>query len=1159
MEVLNLPISRNSLSLSAFSPFTSKFSIKTSNKRNPYLYNVPSSKFHKNPSFPCYLLSSTTRRLKVSVHFGGPTSRRNSLRKKLLHDQQVHQKNPIPLDVISSFVDNLNSDSVKESGLNNGFADDDSVVETSSSVKESKLKQIGESVLLNKLENWIDQYRKDVDYWGIGSVPIFTVFQDSEGNVKKVSVNEDEIIKRSQVKRDEFEDKTKTNSRIMYAKSLAREMESGGDVITRNSSVAKFVVAREESGFVHVICGVIGHPEFVPKISGAGIAVLCGLIVCWAVKELFSFRKKEVHYTELEKKMMWRKIKSRKEKEPLEKGNVEVVQVATEPPMVTFEKPKIDEQELMKNIIKVKASKDKLSLVDSSRSQTSKSKDFDDKIKEIRDMAKQIRETEGKEQSQVDEDEQEEHDVDGEFPDEIKVIEEHREGDVSFKGNISNGRSEQDISMEGTSLETFSVEANSMNAESPSKVASFGNGAVQTSSASSAKLLKDRQKINQDGKSSSHITVTKEVVQSSDTHDGKSCMSETNSIKMKPRVIRSVKEAREFLSRKCGGKQEFDQPLVNTLQEGAPVSRQSSNIESDKNMSQILEVDNKDFGPAIFDGTSESVSAPNASESSTMTDGEYGPIKKDYVGYSNEGYRVSDSQNSASSSIRDVTGGSTETRSSVKTENWMENNFHEVEPIVKKIGVGFRDNFMVAREKVNSDIDITQLASEDDDELEWMNDDKLREIVFHVQENELAGLDPFYLMDAEDKHAFFQGLEKKVEKVNEKLSHVHEFLHSNIENLDYGADGISLYDAPEKIIPRWKGPPLEKNPQVLDDYLKQRKTLFAANTGTSYLGKKDEENFLQNVTESPTHENTAATLATNELKKKQDKDPKHSKTVIEGSDGSVKSGKKSGKEYWQHTKKWTRGFLESYNAETDPEVKSAMKDIGKDLDRWITEEEIEEAAGLMTNLSDRNKKFMEKKLNKIKREMELFGPQAVVSKYNEYAEEKEEDYLWWLDLPHVLCIELYTNEGGGQRIGFYSLEMAADLELEPKPCHVIAFEDASDCKNLCYIIQAHLEMLGNGHAFVVPRPPKDAFREAKANGFSVTVIRQGELQQLNVDQTLEEVEEQITEIGSKMYHDMIMKGRSVDISSVMKGVLGGGDKPTKRKRGKRMLKRPSRK
>lgn len=57
-------------------------------------------------------------------------------------------------------------------------------------------------------------------------------------------------------------------------------------------------------------------------------------------------------------------------------------------------------------------------------------------------------------------------------------------------------------------------------------------------------------------------------------------------------------------------------------------------------------------------------------------------------------------------------------------------------------------------------------------------------------------------------------------------------------------------------------------------------------------------------------------------------------------------------------------------------------------------------------------------------------------------------------------------------MGFYSLEMAADLNLDPKQYHVIAFEDARDCKNLCYIIQARMEVLGNGNAFVVARPPK---------------------------------------------------------------------------------------
>lgn len=67
---------------------------------------------------------------------------------------------------------------------------------------------------------------------------------------------------------------------------------------------------------------------------------------------------------------------------------------------------------------------------------------------------------------------------------------------------------------------------------------------------------------------------------------------------------------------------------------------------------------------------------------------------------------------------------------------------------------------------------------------------------------------------------------------------------------------------------------------------------------------------------------------------------------------------------------------------------------------------------------------------------------------------------------------MYTEEDGKQEVGFYSLEMAADLELDPKQYHVVAFEDAGDCKNLCYIIQAHMEMLGKGNAHVVARPPK---------------------------------------------------------------------------------------
>lgn len=206
-------------------------------------------------------------------------------------------------------------------------------------------------------------------------------------------------------------------------------------------------------------------------------------------------------------------------------------------------------------------------------------------------------------------------------------------------------------------------------------------------------------------------------------------------------------------------------------------------------------------------------------------------------------------------------------------------------------------------------------------------------------------------------------------------------------------DGISIYDPPEKFIPRWKGPSVEKIPESLNEFLDKRKPTSTRNMNPVKKGGNDVAKISADSALHVKGSDSSTAPATK---------PKNPKTVIEGSDGSVKTGKKSGKEYWQHTKKWSQGFLESYNAETDPEIKSTMKDMGKDLDRWVTEKEIEEAADLINKLPDKNRSFVEKKLNKLKREMEMFGPQAVVSKYREYADNKEEDYLWWLDLSYVL-------------------------------------------------------------------------------------------------------------------------------------------------------------
>ena len=186
-----------------------------------------------------------------------------------------------------------------------------------------------------------------------------------------------------------------------------------------------------------------------------------------------------------------------------------------------------------------------------------------------------------------------------------------------------------------------------------------------------------------------------------------------------------------------------------------------------------------------------------------------------------------------------------------------------------------------------------------------------------------------------------------------------------------------MHDPPEKIFPRWKGPSLTEDPEFLNkhssDVTKDQLSPLKSSSPVHNLGK----NSSDGASMSP-------------------------RTIIQSSDGSSRPGKKLGKEQWEHTKKWSREFLQLYNEETDPEIKSIMRDMGKDLDKWITEREIQDVADLMSRIPRRKRKFIEKKLNKLKSQIENFGHQAVFAKYKEYVDEKEEDYLWWLDLKFIL-------------------------------------------------------------------------------------------------------------------------------------------------------------
>ncbi|XP_042479545.1 uncharacterized protein LOC122060507 [Macadamia integrifolia] len=1191
--------------------------------------------------------------------FGRATRRRNSLRKKLTDEQQqvrdIRDSSNLQTPNGISTETNLNFGDSKDnsSGVLGDIVQSDTV---------TKPELISDSVFWSKLENWVDQYTKDEEFWGTGSGPIFTVFEDLDGNVESVLVDEDEILRRSRIEPRSFgkpemrDHSTEVNLKISGANRLARDIETGKYKISKSSSIAKFVVLGKRSGLVGRLLLDALQPNLSRKISRLGFAMLCGSFMFWAIRRVLMPGNDVVELTREEKEMLRRKMKSRMEQEKMMAGTVEVLPNAPEPVMGSTDRPPLDKQELMNRIKKAKASKDRLTLLDSTSTLSSKANNFDDRIQEIRGMARRARELEQQQSSSFNSDReknelnenmqngmkegksQEEFlsfpnnlsDGDPEKPvctvSSLSVIDSKGE-DTGFLGELSigNASKKSETSARSSSLETtedgrsskwipeekectshlldvkevmqsdlenkhskgdswvplgingtmrptsvdepkiedssFLGEVSSGNA---AECSDSGNHSVfsMVASETGEKNTWDLEKIEK----TIHSPDMKEVMQSHDTKDTSNSL-DTISIGMKPKVIRSVKEARAYLSQKRAKKEDDLHPQVRNLQEKdnlVPAADQDLKVKtgpfSYKNNS-MLEI-------SMIDDTSGLTSIKNAREDSTQkktgvaTDiSQSFQVKVDEPDDAQEKNEVDDLKMFGTSQDSTCSNSSKEAPLHKDQDSWMEKNFHEFEPIFSKIRDGFKENYMVAKEKGYDEsrliADITQLGSSDDDsELEWMKDDGLKEIVFQVRENELAGRDPFHLMDADDKRVFFNGLERKAEIENAKLSNLHEWIHSRVENIDYGTDGISLYDPPEKIMPRWKGPPVDKDPEFLKNFSEQKKSFVARNMGHLPSMNEDAQDMLQKSEKSLSSDDiSTSSPVCDQWKISQGDVSAKLKTVIESSDGSIRAGKKSGKEYWQHTKKWSREFLEAYNAETDPEIKSIMKDMGKDLDRWITEEEIQEAADLMTRIPKRKRRYIEKKLDRLKREMEMFGPQAVVSKYREYTEEKEEDYLWWLDLPHILCIELYTVQDGVQKVGFYSLEMAADLELDPKQYHVIAFEDARDSKNLCYIIQAHMDMLGDGHAFVVARPPKDAFREAKADGFNVTVIRKGELQ-LNVDQALEEVEEQITEIGSKMYHDKIMRERSVDIGSLMKGAFGSS-KSTKRQRSKPKLREPT--
>ena len=443
-----------------------------------------------------------------------------------------------------------------------------------------------------------------------------------------------------------------------------------------------------------------------------------------------------------------------------------------------------------------------------------------------------------------------------------------------------------------------------------------------------------------------------------------------------------------------------------------------------------------------------------------------------------------------------------------------------------------------------------EVPLEEQGEEAWMRDEVLRAIVFKVRDNEEAGRESFHGIDSKAEQLFFKGLEQKYEREGEAVK---DWIQERVENLDYGVDRVGVDDVEEDFMPRWKDPdnPYAKKYKNFGEdrmqIIQQQMGISSPTPPSEPKGNKKSSTTAAASASSSSPPQKAKDSSSKGLKERhrsnENASVSGSRTVV------TTSGRKPKPETqeWKHTKKWVQELQKKYDMETDPQQRALMEEVGQDLEKWITEEEITQAGNLLSKGLAGEEEYArihyEKTRDKIRRQHEMFGEQGMLNKYAEYKPTKKESELWWLDLPFVLCIGLVTNVNSEDEHGLYSLDMTPNMEglVEGKQetkYHTVAFQDQKEAVNFCSLLLSERHF-----AEVVPFAPKDLRQDALREGFHVTVLKKGELG-LRPGQALEEVEERMIEIGSAIYWEELEHARSIDIDAVLDDGLGYSRSPS---------------
>ncbi|KAL0464922.1 UNVERIFIED_CONTAM: hypothetical protein Slati_0379800 [Sesamum latifolium] len=585
MELLNPIISINSPAI----PF-----LTWKTRKNPSRLIIPNSRklpFH--PSFSLYSFRPIpSRKFQISAHFGRRSNRQNYLRKKLTQQEQQLQQvsrlqNPVQefdkVNLYDSEFD-ISGERSKDIEKRSSFGN-----ESNFGISSDESKDFEDSSL-------------DNNYNGSAAVKESeTKLREKQfGKVEKVVVDEDEILRRSRVDpelNNEAEDLGRVNYKISFAKDLAREMENGSNVIPKNSSVAKFLVSGGESRLMEAIRGVTLRPGLFSRMSRVGVLLLCGFSVVWAIRGLLTVGKESKEYTRLEKEMLRRKIRARAESEKMVKGSVEVMQDPVEPKSMSFGRPQLDKEELVNSIIKAKGSSSKQGTVEYN-------KEFKDKIEEIRAMARHAREIERRD-SLLD-------DGNGE---DYQTLKELAHRSANPENDLSGESEEYDREPDETTEATSFTNPKDDIGQSADR-ALDKKGETQCYDIPNVVTLNGNPNLRTEVSNKNLIPESSDLNEENQHADGPACQSgpHENSSRKKLRIIKSAKEAREYLSRKHR-KLEVNQmhEVRNDEQTDVAITMGSTNIAS-SNTSPMLDLTDKVYESSPLSGIDD-LSHPSEDDS----------------------------------------------------------------------------------------------------------------------------------------------------------------------------------------------------------------------------------------------------------------------------------------------------------------------------------------------------------------------------------------------------------------------------------------------------------------------------------------------------------------------------------------------------------------